>query len=135
MPRNIAANYVKVQANTASPGQRVIMLYKAMQKHLEDASAECDNLQDPERFLRINEHIQRADQMIRHLKIALDIDHGGEIAENLDSLYAFWRRHLLKANMEKSKQKIEEVLKMVRDMTNAWVVAEQNVRTDHQENK
>jgi len=130
MGRNVAASYQKVQATTASPGQRVVMVYKAIVKNLESASADCDKTDDPERFERINQSIQGADQMIRELKIALDKNAGGELAENLDALYAFWRRHLLKANMEKSKQKIEEILKMVREMTDAWVAAERNVRNE-----
>jgi flagellar secretion chaperone FliS len=129
MARNIAASYQKVQATTATPGQRVVMVYKALIKCLENASADCDS-KEPERFIRINENIQRADLMIRELKMALDKKNGGELAENLDNLYAFWRRYLLKANMEKSKQKIEEVLKMIREMTEAWIVAERNVRTE-----
>ena len=130
MARNVAASYQKVQATTASPGQRVVMVYKAIVKNLETASADCDKKDDFERFERINVALQNTVQIIRELQIALDKENGGEIAENLDQLYAFWRRHLHLANMEKSKQKIEEVLKMVRELTDAWIVADRNVRTE-----
>jgi flagellar protein FliS len=119
-----------VQATTASPGQRVVMLYKAMVKNLESAVADCDMVDDLERFERINQNIQLTSQMIRELQVALDKARGGEIAENLDELYSFWRKHLFKANVEKDKAKIQEVLKMIREMSDAWSVAERNVRQD-----
>lgn len=132
MSRNVAASYQRVQATTASPGQRVIMVYKAIVKNLETASADCDKTDDFERFERINVTLQNTVQMIRELQIALDKDRGGELAENLDSLYAFWRRHLHAANMEKSKAKIDDILKMAREMLDAWVVADRNVRSEQQ---
>lgn len=130
MARNVAASYQRVQATTASPGQRVIMVYKAIVKNLESASADCDKADDFERFERINQNLQNVMQMIRELQIALDMENGGELAENLGNLYSFWRRHLHKANIEKSKQKIEEVLKMAREMLDAWQVADRNVRAE-----
>ena len=130
MSRNVASSYQKVQATTASPGQRVVMVYKAIVKNLEKASADCDKTDDFERFDRINTLIQNTVQIIRELQVALDKESGGEIAENLDQLYAFWRRHLHQANMEKSKQKIEDVLKMARELTDAWIVADRNVRAE-----
>jgi flagellar protein FliS len=128
MARNIAASYQKVQASTASPGQRVVIVYKALLKNLENASADCDKKDDFERFERINIAIQSSLQMIRELQIALDRKNGGEIAENLDNLYSFWRRHLHKANIAKDKQAIDDVAKMVKEMLDAWIVAERNVR-------
>lgn len=132
MSRNVAASYQKVQATTASPGQRVIMVYKAIVKNLESASADCDNVKDHGRFERINNNILNTVQIIRELQIALDKENGGELAENLDQLYAFWRRHLHKANIEKDKQKIEDVLKLAREMLEAWIVADRNVRGDQE---
>ncbi len=130
MARNVAASYQKVQATTASPGQRVVLVYKAILKNIETAIAETEKVKDPTRFERINNSIIQAEQLIAELQLALDKERGGEIAENLDKLYSFWRRYLLKANMEKSKEKFEQIHGMVKDMTDAWVVAERNVRKD-----
>jgi len=132
MARNVAASYQRVQATTASPGQRVVLVYKAIVKNIETAIAEMDNVKDPGRFERINNSIIQAEQLIAELQFALDKEKGGEIATNLDNLYSFWRRYLLKANIEKSKEKLEQILGMVKELTDAWVVAEKNVRKEQE---
>ncbi|OGV31295.1 MAG: flagellar export chaperone FliS [Lentisphaerae bacterium GWF2_45_14] len=127
MAKRIIDSYQTIQRNTASPGQRVIMVYNAIVKNLNIAS-EAFGQADPQRFETINNSIQLADKLILELQLALDRERGGEVAKNLSDLYSFWREHLSGANAEKNPKKIDEVLKMAQELTNSWVEAEKQTR-------
>lgn len=127
MAKSITSAYQKVQANTASPGQRVIMVYKGISKSISEAIDESES-DDPDRFFRINDKIQFAQKLIMELQMALDMERGGEIAANLNKLYTFWRRYLTEANVAKDKQKLQHVLDMVLDLTESWIAAEKSLK-------
>jgi flagellar protein FliS len=128
MVKNLAANYQKVQAQTASPGQRVVLVYKAIGKNIQQAINFLSET-DPDRFSKVNNSIIQAENLIIELQAALDKENGGEIAENLDDLYIFWRKHLSDGNVKKDPEMLKEVLEMVKDMTESWEEAERQVRT------
>jgi flagellar protein FliS len=126
--KKMLGTYQKVQAGTASPGQRVLMVYNGISKNLQLA---LDNFQsaDPDRFMRISTALTLAQRLILELQLALDMDKGGDIAKNLKSLYMFWRQHLSDGNVKKDSKKVREVLQMVKELTESWIVAERKTRT------
>lgn len=129
MTKKITDLYQKVQAETATPGQRVIMVYTAIVKNLKIAiDAFATDL--PQRFETINNALQLAENLIIELQLALDKEKGGEIAKNLESLYIFMRRHISDGNVEKNPAKIKEVLKLVEDLLKSWTAAEKKVRSE-----
>lgn len=127
MAKKAAGNYQKAQVNTASPGQRVVLVYNAITKNLRSALV-AFNSDDPTKYEKINNSIQLAQKLILELQIALDKEKGGEIAENLHSLYEFWREHLSNGNVEKDSKKIRDVLQMAQELQESWTEAEKKVR-------
>ena len=127
MSKKIVGNYQKVQINTASPGQRVVMVYDTIRKNLESAM-EAFKDDSPDKFAKINNGIQMAEKLILELQLALDKEKGGEIAENLNSLYSFWTRHLSDANIMKNRDMLANVHKMVVELMDGWVQAEKKTR-------
>ena len=127
MGRNSLGAYQKVQANTATPMQRVVMVYNGINKNLKLA-LEAFHLDDPGRFETINNAIQLAEKLILELKLALDKENGGDLAVQLDALYVFWLNHLSEANREKDEQKIRQVQEMVQELANSWVEAEKQLK-------
>ena len=55
------------------------------------------------------------------LKGSLDLEKGGEIAANLDSLYAYMTRRLIEANHENSVEKVQEVTNLLSEILQGWV--------------
>ena len=129
MPKKIIDTYHKVQAETASPAQRVIMVYAGIVKNLKLA-INTFNETMPNKFEIIHNAVQLSEKLILELQLALDKENGGEIAENLESLYIFWRHHLSDANIEKSPEKIKEVLTMVEELHKSWIAAEKKIKTN-----
>lgn len=129
MPKKVTEIYHKVQAETASPAQRVVMVYAGIVKNLKIA-INAFNETTPSKFETIHNSIQLSEKLILELQLALDKEQGGEIAKNLESLYVFWRSHLSDANVEKNPAKVKEVLSMVEELHKSWTVAEKKLRTN-----
>ncbi|MGI4847381.1 MAG: flagellar export chaperone FliS, partial [Janthinobacterium lividum] len=51
---------------------------------------------------------------------------GGEIANNLDDLYAYMSRQLLMGNLTNSAAKFEEVRTLLLNLRSAWVAIDPN---------
>ena len=69
--------------------------------------------------------------IIEHLRINLDREAGGEIARNLENLYDYMVRRLLKANVDDDADIIDEVSGLLRDVKSAWDAIPMNLRTAH----
>lgn len=62
------------------------------------------------------------------LHSSLNKDAGGEIAENLDNLYDYIERQLLKANIDNDVQIIDEVAGLLREVKNGWETIPEDIR-------
>ncbi len=54
------------------------------------------------------------------LRASLDKKVGGEIAENLDALYAYMSQRLMMANLKNQPEILEEVHSLLKDLKSAW---------------
>jgi|GEM_PF-733055 len=133
MSKKALGNYQKVQTTTATPIQRVLLVYNGIIKNLNLAIAAFDT-EDPTRFESINNNVQLAERLIHELNMALDKERGGELALQLNSLYTFWVGHLSRGNRAKSKKNLEEVLHMVQELNESWQQLEQQMKNGQAEN-
>ena len=120
--QNAYAAYQKTNVNTASQGRLVVLLYEGAVKHLKGAInlfGQDDKLK-PGDIEQFGIHLQKAQAIITELQVSLDMEKGGDIARNLMSLYVFFNEELLAANINHNKEKIEFVLKMVKDLADSW---------------
>ncbi|MBL4609427.1 MAG: flagellar export chaperone FliS, partial [Pseudomonas sp.] len=54
------------------------------------------------------------------LRDALDLEKGGEVAANLDSLYAYILQRLSMANLKNDPAILDEVAALLRDVKEGW---------------
>jgi flagellar protein FliS len=66
------------------------------------------------------------------LRLSLDKKAGGQIAENLDALYAYMSKRLMTANIHNQPELIHEVIKLLTDLKGAWEAIDgvENVTAD-----
>ena len=64
--------------------------------------------------------ISQAISILDGLRNALNLQIGGEIAENLDNLYEYCQRRLLHANITNDPSIMDEVLSLLREIMSAW---------------
>lgn len=77
------------------------------------------------------ENISRAISIIDGLKVSLDMDNGGEIAQNLAALYDYMQRKLLEANAHNKSENLDEVLSLINEIKAGWQAIPQDTRNSH----
>ncbi len=109
--------YLKSAIETASPERLVLALYDGAIAATTRASEVLEGRRDPEGAHR---ELVRAQSIVLELRMALDLDRGGDIAANLASLYAFCLGRLIRANVAKDPGPLEAVLRVLQELRDAW---------------
>ena len=115
-PTNPYNQYKQTQISTANQGKLIVMLYDGAIKFLNIA---LENI-EPMRYDTVNTNILKTQDIITELLLALNMNEGGEISQNLFSLYMYFKRQLLEANMRKDPEMIKHILKLMKEMRDAW---------------
>ena len=101
---------------TAPPERLVVMLYDGAHRFLFQAAQAMRDGKVPV----MNDRMQRAEAILVELRGTLDFEQGGEIATRLESIYTFCQRHLLEARLKRDPQRIEQVMKLLAELRDAW---------------
>ncbi|MFZ5629915.1 MAG: flagellar export chaperone FliS [Spirochaetota bacterium] len=113
------------QANsvgTADQKQLIIMLYEGV---LRFVSAAESNMASFKTYDKANSNILRAQDIFTELMVSLNLEQGGEIAQNLFNLYAYCKTQLLEANVQKKVELLKPVKKITTELLEAWKQVEQ----------
>ena len=110
--------YKETSIKTASSSKIVLMLYDEALKQMDLAVDQMEN--EPKNFDSINAAIIKSQEVITELMVSLDFDKGGEIAKNLFSLYMYFNKELMDANVKKNPQPVKNVRRMVLELREAW---------------
>jgi flagellar protein FliS len=121
---NALSAYRETRIKTASQGQLIVMLYDEALKHL-DRGLELlihnsPGKKDPGKIEHINKAILKTQDIITELMVSLDFDQGGEIAKNLFSLYTWFNKELLEANIKQDSRRLTIIRNMISDLRSAW---------------
>lgn len=117
--------YREIGVRTASQGSLVVMLYDGAVSHLEEAIAlvEGENRLAPGHIEAFGKHLQKVTDIISELEASLDLERGGEIAENLMALYIFFTKQLTAGTISHDKKQLQDVLGMLTELQESWVTA------------
>jgi flagellar protein FliS len=108
--------YRQTQAQTAAPGELVVMLYRGAVRFA-SAAAEAIEARD---ITASHTNLVRAQAIIAELSETLDLARGGEIAKNLQAIYVYLNQRLIEANLRKDPSIAREVEKLLRELLPAW---------------
>jgi flagellar protein FliS len=108
--------YQENRVTTQTPGRIVVMLYEGAIKFLKQAIREMEAGQ----FIEKGKSINRAVDIIQELDFTLNMEAGGEIAQNLRRLYAFMLERLFQANIRKDVGMIRETIKLLEELNEGW---------------
>ncbi len=116
MKRSAAELYKTQSIMTAPPAKLVAMCYERTIGSLKDAirAIEAGDIQT-----RCNS-ATRAANIIAHLWSTLDMEKGGEIAQNLSDIYGFAMRRLPDINLRNDAKAAEEIIKLLEPLYRSW---------------
>lgn len=118
--------YKTANVETADQGRLILIAYDVAIKHCKISLAQFGNFKFIEERTK---HICRAQDAVTELMNALRMD-AGEIAHNLYKLYDYILRRLVEANIKNDRARVEEVLKYLEDLRDAWGQAIANLRKE-----
>lgn len=119
-PANPWKSYRQIATQTAPPGQLVLMLFDGALLSLDRALLGFNYADIGERNAAIHNNLQRAIDIIRELNSSLDVEAGGQLADTLRNLYAYFERRLIESNLKKTRRGIDEVIPMLKQLRDAW---------------
>ncbi len=108
--------YRTIQVQTANPGELLLMLYNGALKFCVKAINEIEN----GNIEAANNDIIRVQDIIDELSVSLDRERGGTIASNLAELYKYINHRLIKANISKDPDILQEVITLLSGLRDAW---------------
>jgi len=100
----------------ASPHQVVQVMLDALLARIAEASGHIERGE----IAAKGEKIGKALAIIEALVLGLDKTRGGDVAENLERLYDYASRTLLKANLENRPDLLKEVTSLLREIKLGW---------------
>lgn len=116
----------KVAVDVADPHHLIQMLLDGA---LEKINSAKYNLVQ-ENVAKKGEDIGRAISIIDGLITSLDMDNGGEIAQNLLALYDYMQRKLVEANLNNEMDPLNEVASLLNEIKAGWSAIPQEVRKE-----
>jgi len=114
--KNPYDQYKETEIVTANQGKLIVMLYDGAIKFLNIA---CENM-SPKTYDIANTNILKAQDIITELLLSLNMKEGGEISQNLFSLYMYFKKTLLEANIKKDVETITPILRQLKELRDAW---------------
>lgn len=107
---------IKDDLAVADP-HRIIQLL--MQGSLENM-AKAKGAMERKDFAEKSRTVSKAMSIISALQHSLDMDVGGEVSQNLWSLYDFMVNHLMQASRESNPAKVDDVIEIMIKIKSGW---------------
>ena len=136
---NALSTYKETRIKTASQGQLIIMLYNEAVRQLDLAldliRSNDSGKKDPSKIEGISKAIVKTQEIVSELMVSLDFEQGGDIAKNLFSLYTWFNRELMGANIDQDARRLVAVRDHIDTLRNAWheIVATNAAETANRE--
>lgn len=118
--RNPWKSYRQVATLTAPPAQIVLMLYDGALTALERALPGFAESDPAQANMTIHNNLQHAQEIIRQLSYALNMEQGGDCATTFRGLYDYFERRLSESNLHKRREGVDEVIRLLSELRDAW---------------
>lgn len=108
---------VEASVDMADPHQLVNLLFEALHRAIGSAKLAMQAGDVPAKCKQIGDAIRILED---GLKAPLDLERGGELAANLDALYAYCSTRLVFANLKNDAAALDEVSALVSQVASGW---------------
>jgi flagellar protein FliS len=122
---------LKQDIASADPHKLTLML---MQGAL-DKMAYAKGCMERKDFAGKSEHLSRSTAIIINLRDTLDLQAGGEVAENMYALYDYMVQRLTDANIQNSIEILDEISGLLAPIRDAWLQIPESAKQEAYELK
>ena len=111
-----ARAYMQTRVHTTSQEELIVLLFDAGIRYLEQAQREIKEKNYAQKGILIT----KALDVINELDSSLNMQKGGELAQNMHSLYIFCQTRLLNANLKMDTGMLDEVRDILQNLKSAF---------------
>jgi flagellar protein FliS len=122
MRQRALASYGDVKVTTGVAGADNIQLIQMLFDGLIESLATAKGHMERGSIIEKSKSLSRAGRIVVGLQGALDFEKGGEIARNLNELYAYITRRLFHINAHNDFDALKEVHNLMNEIRQAWQV-------------
>jgi flagellar protein FliS len=115
-PYGGAQSYLQTQVRSSSPVELVVLLYDGALRSASTASDAMSRKDVPAR----REALNRLMAIVSELQNTLDLERGGQVAADLDRLYAYMLSRLVDAIAAQDHRPIDEVRRLLATLRDGW---------------
>ena len=109
-------NAIQARIESASPHRLIQMLLEGALDKIAAAKGHMERGEIQSKGAQIGSAIS----ILEGLKTSLDMEKGGEIAQNLEDLYIYMERRLIEANRINDSSLLDEVADLLKQIKEAW---------------
>jgi flagellar protein FliS len=111
-----AEAYYQTHVQSRSPLELVVMLYDGALRFCDQAATAMDAGDMTGKAVAMS----RAFAILAELQNTLNVAEGGDVARQLDALYAHMHDRLIDANTQRSSAPIRDVMRLLMPLREAW---------------
>ncbi len=118
--------YKKASVNTLDQTKLIIMLYDGA---IKNASFAVEHMKSGQ-IEKVHDCLIKTKNIVTELMSTLNMDRGGDIAKNLQSLYSYMFSQLIEANMNKKTEPVVIVIDLLKELRAAWTKINSKKKND-----
>ena len=118
--------YKKASVNTLDQTKLIIMLYDGA---IKNASFAVEHMKSGQ-IEKVHDCLIKTKNIVTELMATLNMDRGGDIANNLQSLYSYMFSQLIEANMNKKTEPVVVVIELLKELRAAWTQINSKKKND-----
>jgi len=118
--------YKKASVNTLDQNKLIIMLYDGA---IKNASFAVEHMKSGQ-IEKVHDCLIKTKNIVTELMATLNMDRGGDIAKNLQSLYSYMFSQLIEANMNKKTEPVVIVIDLLKELRAAWTQINSKKKND-----
>jgi len=118
--------YKKASVYTLDQTKLIIMLYDGA---IKNASFAVEHMKSGQ-IEKVHECLIKTKNIVTELMATLNMDRGGDIAKNLQSLYSYMFSQLIEANMNKKTEPVVIVIDLLKELRAAWTQINSKKKND-----
>ncbi|MGI6235815.1 MAG: flagellar export chaperone FliS [Christensenellales bacterium] len=115
--------FVEQEIMDMGPEELTGLLYEAFMERLRDAIKSLDD----RNYIAVNYLLQGCNDILHRLGAGINYK-AGIIADHLEALYNYCAERLIEANLRKDKSMMEDVLKIMGNLTEGWNKAMESIK-------
>jgi flagellar secretion chaperone FliS len=118
--------YFQNQVRSANREQILIMLYDGAIQFLRQAREAMEN---NKKFLKI-EKTGKVVNILSELSNTLDFENGGDMALQLDSIYWYMIKELIRSNVQDDPEPLNVAERILKDLRDGWIGAIEKIKSE-----